>query len=74
MPDPEYFPHPTTDMNASLTSAQREELRHFMETGEGLVQIHDHGIEITVENQPISVQSVTEALRLKRDREINLGS
>ncbi|MDQ2972953.1 MAG: hypothetical protein M3Q79_00520 [bacterium] len=65
--------HP--NLNDQMTPEQSDDFKRFMQVGGSTVRIIDNGstIEFVPQDEPISVQSVEEAQRLKEDREIHLG-
>ncbi|MDQ3093965.1 MAG: hypothetical protein M3Q70_02185 [bacterium] len=65
--------HP--NLNDQMTTEQNDEFRRFMQVGGSTVRITDNDcvIEFVPDDEPISMQSVEEAERLRADREIYLG-
>jgi hypothetical protein len=67
----DFVPHPGTDMNASMDEDQRRIFNEYMRTPGAVIDTLTG--EVTFPDQPISVQSVEEAHRLRTERENNLG-
>lgn len=63
------------NLNDQMTPEQAEDFRRYMQTSEGVAEITDDGQALTFvfPDQPTSVLSIEEAVRLRLEREQNLG-